>query len=81
MVQGRVVEVLFTKTSTEHTLNMVVANYDWGGGVTKQASLNIQSVKVAPVEATEEVVIPEVVVTATAVPEQQADTQAQEAQG
>ena len=47
---------------------MVVANYELGGGATKRVSLNIQSVKAAPVQATNEVAIAEVAVTATVVP-------------
>ena len=50
--------------------NVVVANYELGGGVAKWASLNIQIVKAVLVEATEEVAteevaIAKVVVTAT----------------
>ena len=45
--------------------NVVVANYELGGGVAQWASLNIQIVKAALVEATEEVAIAKVVVTAT----------------
>ena len=56
------------KTSTGQMSNMVVANYELGGGATKRVSLNIQSVKAAPVQATNEVAIAEVAVTATVVP-------------
>ena len=71
-------EVLLTKTSAGQMSNMGVADYKLGGGVTKQISLNIWSVKAAPGEATEEVVIVKMVVTATVIPQQQVDAQAQE---
>ena len=42
--------------------NVVVANYELGGGVTKWVSHNNQSVKATQVEATDKVAIAEVVV-------------------
>ena len=74
------VKLLSTKTSKGHTLKVMVANYKLGGGGTKWASINILSVKAAPVEVTEEVPIAERVVTATMVPEQHTDVQVQKAQ-
>ena len=59
-----------TKTLTWQTSNVVVANYELGGDVTRWDSLNIQGVKAALVEATEEVTIAQVVVTPTASTEQ-----------
>ena len=53
--QRVVVEVLSMTTATGQMSNVVVADYELGGGVTKQVSLNKWSVKAALVEATEEV--------------------------
>ena len=72
-------EVLSTKDINRADINVVVANYKLSGGVTKQASLNIWSLKVGQVEETKEMAIAAVMVTSTVAPKQHADAQAQEA--